>query len=99
MCLAIPGKVVELEDGGIAQVDIMGVRRRCSVRLTPDAGVGDYVLVHAGYAIQKVEEQDANETLRLLGEMPDLLGDEFAGELSQAGGGTRVDAATPVAAN
>lgn len=86
MCLAIPGKIVSRDAFDGAEVDIMGVRRQCSVRLTPDAQVGDYVLVHAGYAIQKVEEQDADETLRLLGELPDLLGDEFAGELAQAGG-------------
>lgn len=86
MCLAIPGKIVALNDFDGAQVDIMGVQRSCSVRLTPGVEVGDYVLVHAGYAIQRIEEQDADETLRLLSEMPDLLGDEFADELVQASG-------------
>lgn len=86
MCLAVPSKVISVQQDGIALVDIMGVQRQCSLMLTPDAQPGDYVLVHAGYAIQRIEEQDAAETLRLLGEIPDLLGDEFAGEIAQASG-------------
>ncbi len=77
MCLAVPSKVVSIDEARMALVDIMGVQRRCSLMLTPDAQVGDYVLVHAGYAIQRIEEQDAHETLRLLTEIPDLLGDEL----------------------
>ncbi|MBS5450565.1 MAG: HypC/HybG/HupF family hydrogenase formation chaperone [Coriobacteriia bacterium] len=86
MCLAVPSKVISVNEGGIALVDIMGVQRECSLMLTPDAKPGDFVLVHAGYAIQRIEEQDAAETLRLLGEIPDLLGDEFADEIAQASG-------------
>ena len=86
MCLAVPSKVISIQPNGIALVDIMGVQRECSLMLTPDAQPGDFVLVHAGYAIQRIEEQDAAETLRLLGEIPDLLGDEFAGEIAQASG-------------
>lgn len=86
MCLAVPSKIVSIDpDTRTAQVSVMGVERSCSLRLTPDAAVGDYVLVHAGFAIQRVEEQDARETLALLAEMPDLLGDEFAGDLAAAG--------------
>ena len=70
MCLAIPAKVAALEEGNLATVDILGVTREISVDLTPQAQVGDYVLVHAGFAIQRVEEQDAHETLRLLAELP-----------------------------
>lgn len=85
MCLAVPSKIVSIDpDTAMAVVDVLGVQRSCSLRLTPDAGIGDYVLVHAGFAIQRIEEQDAAETLSLLGELPDLLGDEFAGELAQA---------------
>ncbi len=84
MCLAVPSKIVSIDETGTALVSVMGVERSCSLRLTPDAQVGDYVLVHAGFAIQRVEEQDARETLRLLAELPDLLGDEFAGELASA---------------
>lgn len=87
MCLAVPSKIVSVDDLGIATVSVMGVERTCSLRLTPDAHVGDYVLVHAGFAIQRVEEQDARETLRLLSEVPDLLGDEFASELASAAEG------------
>lgn len=84
MCLAVPSKVISIDDNRLAVVSVMGVERTCSLRLTPDAQVGDYVLVHAGFAIQRVEEQDARETLRLLAEMPDLLGDEFAADIAQA---------------
>ena len=51
MCLAIPAKVAALEEGNLATVDILGVTREISVDLTPQAQVGDYVLVHAGFAI------------------------------------------------
>ena len=82
MCLAVPSQIVSIDDNGIAQVSVMGVQRSCSLRLTPDAQVGDYVLVHAGFAIQRIEEQDARETLSLLAELPDLLGDDFSSELA-----------------
>lgn len=78
MCLAVPSQVVSIDGSGIAKVSVMGVERECSLRLVPDAKVGDFVLVHAGFAIQRVEEQDARETLHLLEEIPDLLGDELA---------------------
>lgn len=92
MCLAVPSKVVSVDQNRMAVVSVMGVERTCSLRLTPDVQVGDYVLVHAGFAIQRVEEQDAQETLRLLAEIPDLLGDEFAADIAQETGGQ-----TPVA--
>ena len=91
MCLAIPAKVAALEEGNLATVDILGVTREISVDLTPQVQVGDYVLVHAGFAIQRVEEQDAHETLRLLAELPDLFGDEFAGELAAASAAPAAD--------
>ena len=52
MCLAIPAKVAALEEGNLATVDILGVTREISVDLTPQAQVGDYVLVHAGFALR-----------------------------------------------
>ncbi len=76
MCLAVPSQITSIDEHGMAQVSVMGVTRPCSVRLVPDAQVGDFVLVHAGFAIQRIEEQDARETLALLEQMPDLLGDE-----------------------
>jgi hydrogenase expression/formation protein HypC len=75
MCLAVPSKIVSIGENDIAQIDVMGVQRDCSIKLTPDAKPGDYVLVHAGFAIQIIEEQDATETLRLLNEM-EMLEDE-----------------------
>ena len=65
MCLAIPAKVAALEEGNLATVDILGVTREISVDLTPQAQVGDYVLVHAGFAIEVVDEQFALETIEL----------------------------------
>ena len=85
MCLAVPSKIVSIDENLMAQVSVLGVERAASLRLVPDAQVGDYVLVHAGFAIQRVEEQDARETLRLLAELPDLLGDELAADLTAAG--------------
>ena len=99
MCLAVPSKIVSADPAtGIATVSVMGVERTCSLRLTPDAQVGDYVLVHAGFAIQRIEEQDARETLRLLSEVPDLLGDEFADELALAAGVASESGDAPAAA-
>ena len=73
MCLAIPAKVKELEEGGLATVDILGVTREISTDLTPQAQVGDYVLVHAGFAIEVVDEDYALETIDLIKQFPDLV--------------------------
>ncbi len=75
MCLAIPAKVIELE-GMNAKVDILGNVRETKLSLVEDVSVGDYVLVHAGYAIQKLEAQDAEETLELFREMGKNFYDE-----------------------
>lgn len=72
MCLAIPAKVAKLEEGNLATVDILGVSREISVDLTPQAQVGDYVLVHAGFAIEVVDEQFAQETIDLIKQFPEL---------------------------
>jgi hydrogenase expression/formation protein HypC len=71
MCLAIPGMVVEIVDeaGGIAKVDVGGVRRNVNVALLDAVGVGDYVLIHVGFALSKVDEHEAVETLRMLEEL------------------------------
>ena len=71
MCLAVPVKVVSIE-GNDAEVEIGGVRRRVSIILTPEARVGDYVLLHTGYAINVVNESEAQETLKILEEMARL---------------------------
>lgn len=77
MCLAIPALIVSIDDDRLATVDIMGVTRTASIDLTPQAKVGDYVLVHAGFAIEVVDAQYAQETIDLIKEFPDLVGDEL----------------------
>lgn len=72
MCLAIPGKVLEVGDEGfmrLSRVDFGGVVREASLAYVPEAQVGDYVIVHAGFAISRMDEEEAQETLRLLEEI------------------------------
>jgi hydrogenase expression/formation protein HypC len=71
MCLAVPAKIVELA-GDTATVDMEGVTRDVSVMLLPGVGVGDYVIVHAGFAIGKLDEAEAKETLKMI---RDVLGE------------------------
>jgi len=68
MCLAIPALVKSI-DGYLAEVDIDGVTRQVSIQLTPDVKVGDYVLLHTGYAINVIDEAEAEETLKILEEL------------------------------
>ncbi|SFT66340.1 hydrogenase expression/formation protein HypC [Selenomonas sp. GACV-9] len=68
MCLAVPAKVLEI-DNAIGKVEISGVSREVSMMLLPEAKPGDFVLVHAGFAMQIVDEKDAEETNALLAEM------------------------------
>ncbi len=75
MCLAIPAQITEIDEGNMATVDILGVTRSISVDLTPTAKVGDFVLVHAGFAIEVVSEQAANETLDLIRQFPEFADD------------------------
>ena len=67
MCLAIPSKITRIENS-MATIDVDGVKREASLLLLEDAGVGDYVIVHAGFAIQKIDETAALETLKFLKE-------------------------------
>ncbi len=69
MCLAIPAKIVSIGENNMAEVDIMGVSRHVSLDLVPEAKSEDYVLVHAGFAIQVVDEEYATETLEMLQEL------------------------------
>lgn len=68
MCLAIPARIIERQDL-MATVEISGVTREVSLMLLPDAQVGEYVLIHAGFAIQTVDEEEARRTLDLLKEL------------------------------
>ncbi len=80
MCLAIPARIVELDENHMASVDIMGVSRKVSIDLCPEAGVDDFVLVHAGFALQVIDEQTANETLDLLKTLPFFNEEEVLAE-------------------
>ena len=81
MCLAIPGQIVEITDEAnrLAQVDVAGVRRTINVGLLDDAGPGDWVLIHVGFALSLVDEEEAHATLALLQEM----GAEYEQELAE----------------
>lgn len=69
MCLAIPAQVVELRAGDNAVVDLAGVRKEISLSLVEDVQVGDYVIVHVGYALNKLDPEEAEKTLKLFAEM------------------------------
>ena len=68
MCLAIPAQVVELRDGDNALVDLAGVRKEISLALVENVAVGDYVIVHVGYALNKLDPDEAAKTLKLFAE-------------------------------
>jgi hydrogenase expression/formation protein HypC len=75
VCLGIPGKIVEVyETNGLrmGKVDFGGVTREACLDYVPEAGIGDYTIIHVGFAISKVSEEDAQETLRILREIADL---------------------------
>ena len=65
MCIAVPGKVTGIDELDMATVDFGGTSKVASKDLVPDVAVGDYVLVHAGFIINKLDEEDAMETLKL----------------------------------
>lgn len=76
MCLAIPSKIIQL-DNDMATIDVDGVQRQASLLLLENAVVGEYVIVHAGFAIHKIDEATALETLQFLKEAAALVeGDE-----------------------
>ena len=75
MCLAIPAQVVELRAGDNAVVDLAGVRKEISLALVDDVAVGDYVIVHVGYALNKLDPDEAARTLTLFAELGQLDGD------------------------
>jgi hydrogenase expression/formation protein HypC len=79
MCLGIPAQIVEMIDpeAGLAKAEISGVRRNVSVALCPEAGVGDWVLVHVGFALSKIDEEDARQTIALLEQMGEAYEQEL----------------------
>jgi hydrogenase expression/formation protein HypC len=76
MCLAIPTLIKSIA-GSTARAEVGGVERTISLALTPEARVGDYVLVHTGFAIGVIDEEDARETLQLLEELAEFYTDEL----------------------
>ncbi|HLL07033.1 MAG TPA: HypC/HybG/HupF family hydrogenase formation chaperone [Nocardioidaceae bacterium] len=91
MCLAVPGQVVSVEtrdDTRMAEVDFGGVRKDVCLEYLPDVDAGDYVIVHVGFAIQRLDEQSALDTLanfERLGVLEEEFGDGFALAAKQAG--------------
>lgn len=74
MCLAVPVKVLKI-DGQKALVELGGLARQANIMLVPDTKVGDYVLLHAGFVIQRLDEKEAEETLRLFAEFAEGVED------------------------
>jgi hydrogenase expression/formation protein HypC len=72
MCVAVPSLITAL-DGSDAIVDVGGITRKASLMLTPEAKIGDYVLIHAGYAISIVDMEEAEATLELFKELADSI--------------------------
>ena len=79
MCLAIPALVKSIDSTRLGEVDILGVTRTVALDLVPRAEVGSWVLVHAGYGIEVVDEQYAQETLELIRQFPDLIAEDNPG--------------------
>ena len=81
VCLAIPGQIIEIVDEPrrLARVEVAGVRRTVNIGLLDDAGTGDWVLIHVGFAISQIDEQEAIATRRLLEQM----GAEYEQELEE----------------
>jgi hydrogenase expression/formation protein HypC len=79
MCLAIPGKIIEIDNTSqplMGKVSFGGIQKQICLELTPDATVDEYVIVHAGFAISKMDEEEALETLKMINDM-EILGNEF----------------------
>jgi len=87
MCLAIPSKIIEI-DNFRAMVDVYGARREINLMLMPEeVGIGDFVLVHAGFAIQKVEHELAHEALKVISTIIEDVSKEDESETESAGSG------------
>jgi hydrogenase expression/formation protein HypC len=81
MCLGIPGKVIEIRDDAglpMGKVDFGGVRKEACLAYIPEIQLGDYVIVHVGFAISRVDEEEALKTLEILATMGDLVSQELA---------------------
>ncbi len=76
MCLAVPGKIVSIDESNpelrMAKVNFGGVNKEICIQWLPDVKVGEYILAHVGFALNKVDEKDAEDTIRILREMGDI---------------------------
>ena len=82
MCLSIPSKIVEILEDNYAVVDTMGVKRKISLDLMPEpVDIGDYVLIHVGYAMTKMSEEDALESIKVYEEIIEKLEEEEKREI------------------
>ncbi len=82
MCLGVPGKIIEIHEGGglrMCKVDFGGVVREACIETLPEAKVGDYTIVHAGFALNLLSEEEANLTLDALREIAELNDELYAG--------------------
>ena len=73
MCLGIPAKVVQIDESKIGKIDYLGTKVKTDFSLLEDVKIGDWVIVHAGFAISKLDEKEAQETLELLREFAPTL--------------------------
>ena len=95
MCLAVPGRIVrqyETDDTAMAEVDFGGVLKEVCLQYLPDASIGDYVIVHVGFAIQRLDEESAITTLanfESLGILEQEFGNDFDRAATAAGDGAR----------
>ena len=77
MCLSIPSKIVEIDEDNMATVDTMGIKRQVSLDLMPDeVGIGDYILIHVGFAMNKIDKAEALQSLELYQEMLEAMEEE-----------------------
>jgi hydrogenase expression/formation protein HypC len=100
MCLGIPGKVVEIREGGplrMALVDFGGARKEACLEYVPEVKIGEYVIVHVGFAISRLDEEEALRTLEMLRTIDELMIDQELATMGPGDDAPRVtdDAATP----
>ena len=84
MCLAIPAKIVELLPDDQARIELGGVRKEVSLALVEDVAVGDYVIIHVGYALTKLDPEEAEKTLALFAELDEDSRAEAMAAVDQA---------------
>ncbi len=90
MCLAVPAQIIDIDES-LATIEVTGVQRQCSLLLVPEAKVNDWVLVHAGFAVQIVDEEEAKATMEAFRELEELEKSYFEGKIQQSTGFNSAD--------